>query len=121
MPALKIIFHTAVLLFVMFESFGNQDVFFGSLEKREDISFLRGKEKMPYVHFFAAESEYGAFFSMPMLGKMLNERHGFSVSVSYSLDLNGSIDDRIPNGLVGFELMERADLVVVFTRSKLLT
>ena len=121
MPALKIIFHTAVLLFVMFQSFGNQDDFFGSLEKREDISFLRGKEKMPYVHFFAAESEYGAFFSMPMLGKMLNERHGFSVSVSYSLDLNGSIDDRIPNGLVGFELMERADLVVVFTRSKLLT
>ena len=88
MPALKTIFNTVVFLFVIFQTFGNQDDFFSSLEKREDISFLRGKEKMPYVHFFAAESEYGAFYSMPMLGKMLNERHGFSVSVSYSLDLN---------------------------------
>ena len=121
MPVLKTIFNTALCLLAAFQSFASESVFFASLEKREDVSFLRGEEKKPYVHFFAAESEYGAFFSMPMLGKMLNERHGFSVSVSYSLDLNGSIDDRIPNGLVGFELMERADLVVVFTRSKLLT
>ena len=102
---------------------GNSDrsALFDALEKREDLSFLRGCAEKPYVHFFAAEAEYGAFYSMPMLGEMLNQRHSFSVSVSYSLDSKGNIDSRVRDGLRGFELMEHADLVVVFTRSKYLT
>ena len=98
MPVLKTIFNTAVCLFVAFQSFGKQSDFFGSLEKREDISFLRGK-KMPYLHFFAAEAEYGAFYSMPMLAEILNKRHGFSVSISYSLDGEGNVDSRVKDGL----------------------
>ena len=121
MPVLKTIFNTAVCLFVAFQSFGKQSDFFGSLEKREDISFLRGKEKMPYLHFFAAEAEYGAFYSMPMLAEILNKRHGFSVSISYSLDGEGNVDSRVKDGLRGFELLDHADLLIVFTRSKFLT
>ena len=95
--------------------------FFDTLEKRTDISFLRGKTGEPYVHFFAAEAEYGAFYSMPMLAEILNKRHGFTVSISYSLDREGNIDSRVKEGLTGFDLLERADLLVVFTRSKYLT
>ncbi len=94
---------------------------FDALDKRTDISFLRGKAAQPYVHFFAAEAEYGAFYSMPMLAEMLNERHGFTVSISYSLDDQGHIDSRVKDGLTGFDLLEHADLLVVFTRSKYLT
>jgi len=92
-----------------------------SLEKREDISFLRGKQGSPYLHFFAAEAEYGAFYSMPMLAEILNKRHGFSVTISYSLDEEGNVDSRVKDGLRGFELLDHADLLVVFTRSKHLT
>ena len=49
-----------------------QETLFDSLEKRDDISFIRGSSGSPYVHFFAAEAEYGAFYSMPMLAEILN-------------------------------------------------
>ena len=98
-----------------------QETLFDSLEKRDDISFIRGSSGSPYVHFFAAEAEYGAFYSMPMLAEILNQRHGFTVSVSYSLDSEGNVDSRVKDGLRGFELLEHADLLVVFTRSKYLT
>ena len=99
----------------------DRGAFFDTLEKRTDLSFLRGKAGQPYVHFFAAEAEYGAFYSMPMLAEMLNKRHGFTVSISYSLDREGHIDSRVKEGLTGFDLLEHADLLVVFTRSKYLT
>ena len=94
---------------------------FKQLIERNDISFLQGKAGKPYVHFFAAEAEYGAFYSMPMLAEMLNNYHGFSVSVSYALDADGNIDSRVHGGLKGLELLEHADLMVLFTRTKLLT
>ena len=71
------------------------------------------------MHFFAAEAEYGAFY-MPMLAEILNKRHGFTVSISYSLDREGNIDSRVKEGLTGFDRWS-ADLLVVFTRSKYLT
>ena len=99
----------------------DKGAFFDDLEKRKDISFLRGKPEQPYVHFFAAEAEYGAFYSMPMLARLLNAHYGFNVSVSYSLDADGNIDSRVRDGLRGFDLLEQADLAVFFTRSKHLT
>ena len=94
---------------------------FGKLKARRDISFLQGKKGKPYVHIFAAEAEYGAFYSMPMLAEILNHHHGFNVSVSYSLDEEGNVDSRVRDGLRGFDLLEHADLVVFFTRTKELT
>ena len=94
---------------------------FAGLEKRGDISFVQGGEGKPYVHIFAAEAEYGAFYSMPMLAEILNHHYGFSVSISYSLDEKGNIDSRVRDGLKGFDLLEHADLAVFFTRSKELT
>ena len=44
---------------------------YDSLEKRKNVSFLRGSSGKPYVHFLAAEAEYGTFYSMPMLAEML--------------------------------------------------
>ena len=109
------LFATAILANV------HRDSLCESLDKRDAISFLRGSSGSPYVHFFAAEAEYGAFYSMPMLAEILNQRHGFTVSVSYSLDSEGNVDSRVKDGLRGFELLEHADLLVVFTRSKYLT
>ena len=94
---------------------------FASLQQREDISFLPGKDDAPYVHIFAAEAEYGAFYSMPMMAELLNRNHDFNVSISYALDEDGNIDSRVRNGLKGFELLEHADLAVFFTRTKELT
>ena len=99
----------------------DREELFAGLKKREDISFLQGKAGKPYIHFFAAEAEYGAFFSMPMIAEILNHHHGFSVSVSYSLDKEGNVDSRVRNGLRGFELLKHADLAVFFTRTKYLT
>ncbi len=99
----------------------DRSALFKQLNQREDISFLQGKAGKPYVHFFAAEAEYGAFFSMPMIAEMLNKYHRFSVSVSYALDDDGNIDSRVKDGLQGFELLEHADLLVVFSRTKNLT
>ena len=49
---------------------------FETLEKRTDLSFLRGQAAQPYVHIFAAEAEYGAFYSMPMLAPNAHRVHG---------------------------------------------
>ncbi|MGC6459387.1 MAG: hypothetical protein ACON4R_13585 [Akkermansiaceae bacterium] len=95
--------------------------FFAELKKRKDISFLQGRNEKPYLHIFAAEAEYGAFYSMPMLADLMNHHYGFNVSISYSLDARGNIDSRVRDGLKGFELLKHADLAVFFTRSKELT
>ena len=39
-----------------------RDALFYSLAQRDDVSFLLGGSESPYVHFFAAEAEYGAIF-----------------------------------------------------------
>ena len=111
-----------LLLAFSLSAFGeDRSEFYAALEKRNDISFLKGEEDKPYIHIFAAEAEYGAFFSMPMLADILNGRYGFNVSLSYSLDAKGQIDSRVRDGLRGFELLEHADLAVFFTRTKELT
>ena len=104
---------------VGFPGKGSLDI--DEMKKRKDLSFLEGDDGKPYVHFFAAEAEYGAFYSMPMLAEILNKRYGFTVSVSYALDAEGHIDSRVRDGLKGFDLLEHADLVVFFSRGKALT
>ena len=118
---MKLLFLPFVVALCSLAHAEDRAAFFDALEQRRDISFLEGKAEKPYVHIFAAEAEYGAFYSMPMLAELLNHHYGFSVSVSYALDAKGQIDSRVRDGLIGFELLVRADLAVFFTRSKELT
>ncbi|MEC7724573.1 MAG: hypothetical protein VYD05_03585, partial [Planctomycetota bacterium] len=77
-----------------------------------------------HVVFLAAEQEYRAEQSMPMMAKLLATRHGFDTTVLFG-QRNGMVDPteeappKDPDAfqtIPGMHLLAGADLVVVFTR-----
>ncbi len=59
---------------------------------------------------------------MPMLAKILSHRHGFDTTVLFSWSEDGAyIDPNNKKGIIGWEHMDKADLVIVGTRLRVLT
>jgi hypothetical protein len=78
-----------------------------------------------HVVLVAAEQEYRAEQSMPMLARMLAERHGFDTTVLFALNEDGLVDPSLKDGqadrgvvhtLPGLEHLRSADLLILFTR-----
>ncbi|WP_316818534.1 ThuA domain-containing protein [Pedobacter nyackensis] len=67
------------------------------------------------VVFIATDHEYRSEEALPALAKILAKRYGMTCTVVYALDEQGSI---LPGGsdLKGLEVLEDADLMVIFTR-----
>ena len=84
----------------------------------------KGVGKGLHVVFIAAEQEYRAEQSMPMMAKLLAERHGFETTVLFG-QRDGMVDptEEAPpkdpkafQTIPGMHLLADADLAVVFTR-----
>lgn len=74
-----------------------------------------GKAKQ--ILLIAGDEEYRSEESMPMLAKILSERHGFNTQVIFSWDSKENIIN--PNdqrGMLHFNLLDKADLVIIGTR-----
>lgn len=81
---------------------------------------LKGKDgpgKGKHVVLIAGDEEYRTEESMPMLGKILSQKHGFDCTVIFSWDeSNRYIDPNNQKGLRGLEALKRADLMIIGTR-----
>lgn len=69
------------------------------------------------VVLVAGDEEYRSEESMPMLGKLLSQKHGFHCTVVFSYSADGSyIDPNNQAGLRGLESLGDADLMIIGTR-----
>lgn len=70
-----------------------------------------------HVVLIAGDEEYRTEETMPMLGKILSQRHGFRCTVLFALSADGSyIDPNNQEGLRGLEALNDADLMIIGTR-----
>ncbi|MBP52771.1 MAG: hypothetical protein CMI27_06455 [Opitutae bacterium] len=78
-----------------------------------DDSKDRGKS----VVLVSGDEEYRSEESMPMLAKILSQKHGFNCKVLFSWDESGKyIDPNNPQGVKGWHHLEDADLMIIGTR-----
>ena len=76
------------------------------------------KSNGKHVVLISGDEEYRSEESMPMLAKILSQKHGFECTVVFSFGPNGAgyIDANNQQGLRGLEALEKADLMIIGTR-----
>lgn len=71
----------------------------------------------PHVVFVTGDDEYRSEISMPMVARILEERHGLRCTVLYAVDPSSSErNPRYKRNIPGLEALETADLAVIFLR-----
>jgi putative heme-binding domain-containing protein len=80
----------------------------------------RGKEgpgKGKKIVLISGDEEYRSEEALPMLGKILSQRHGFDCTVHFAVDpQTGIIDSNNQNNIPGLEQLDDADLMIIATR-----
>lgn len=70
-----------------------------------------------HVVFVTGDEEYRSEEGMPMLAKILAERHGFTATVLFAVDPEtGDIDPDVVTNIPGLHLLDEADVMVMFLR-----
>ncbi|HEV8061891.1 MAG TPA: ThuA domain-containing protein [Gemmataceae bacterium] len=69
-----------------------------------------------HVVFLAADHEYRSEEGLPMLAKILSQRHGFKCTVLFPIAGDGTIDPNNTNSLPGASALDSADIVVMLLR-----
>ena len=76
-----------------------------------------GPGKGKHIVFVTGDEEYRSEEGMPMLAKILAERHGFKCTVLFALNpQDGTIDPNNQTNIVGLKSLETADMMVILTR-----
>lgn len=89
-------------------------------KKTKEKNEVLENENMPHVVFVTGDEEYRSEESMPMLAKLVKRELNAKVTVCYALDSLGIIDPNNTDHIAGIEALERADLMVIFTRYRTL-
>lgn len=77
----------------------------------------KGPGKGKHIVFVTGDEEYRSEEAMPMLAKILATHHGFKCTVLFPINpADGSIDPNNQTNIVGLEALEKADMMVIFTR-----
>ena len=74
-----------------------------------------GPGKGKHLVFIASDHEYRSEETLPALARILAKRHGFKCSVVFGVNDKGEIQPGA-NNVPGIEELQKADLMVVFTR-----
>jgi hypothetical protein len=70
-----------------------------------------------HIVFVTGDEEYRSEESMPMLAKILAVHHGFECTVLFAINKEtGQIDPVTLDNIPGLEALDKADLMVLFTR-----
>lgn len=70
-----------------------------------------------HIVLISGDEEYRSEEALPQLGKILAERHGFRCTVLFAIDpQTGHINPNYGNNIPGLEVLDTADLMIIFTR-----
>ncbi len=72
--------------------------------------------KGKHVVLLSGDEEYRSEEALPMLAKILSQRHGFKTTVLFALDADGTINPTNPNSLPGAEALDSADVIIMSLR-----
>lgn len=72
--------------------------------------------KNKHVVLLSGDEEYRSEESLPMLAKILSQRHGFKCTVLFALDPDGTINPDNGGSLPGSEALDSADAIVLGLR-----
>ncbi len=75
-----------------------------------------GPGKGKHVVLVSGDEEYRSEEALPQLGKILAKHHGFTCTVLFPLDKDGTINPKVNNNIPGLEHLKSADLMVIATR-----
>src|SRR6478672_8471802 len=75
-----------------------------------------GPGKGKHVVLLAGDEEYRSEEGMPMLAKILSQRHGFNCTVLFSADPDGTINPNLATSLGKPEALDSADAIVMLIR-----
>jgi hypothetical protein len=76
-----------------------------------------GPGKGKKIVFICGDEEYRSEEALPMLAKILSQRHGFDTTVLFPIDPEkGFINPNEQKNIPGTEALSDADLLVIFTR-----
>lgn len=75
-----------------------------------------GPGKGRHVVFLTGDEEYRSEEGLPMLAKILSQRHGFKCTVLFSLDPDGTINPNNGASLSHPEALDSADVIVMLIR-----
>jgi hypothetical protein len=76
-----------------------------------------GPGKGKHIVFVTGDEEYRSEESMPQLARILAVHHGFRCTVLFAINREtGEIDPQTVDNIPGLELLDTADLMVLFTR-----
>jgi hypothetical protein len=93
--------------------------FFTTAAHGEDWITYRGKDgpgKGKHIVFLTGDEEYRSEEGLPMLAKILSQRHGFKCTVLFAVDNDGTIDPNNSASLPGAEALDSADAIVMLLR-----
>jgi hypothetical protein len=75
-----------------------------------------GAGKGKHIVFLAGDEEYRSEEGLPMLAKILSQRHGFKCTVLFSVDPDGTINPKNGKSLSNAAALDSADAIVMLLR-----
>lgn len=75
-----------------------------------------GPGKGKHVVLLAGDEEYRSEEAMPLMARILAEKHGFDTTVLFSADPDGTINPKLTGNLSGSEALDSADALVMSLR-----
>jgi hypothetical protein len=82
-----------------------------------EIEGGKGPGKGKHVVLVSGDEEYRSEQMLPQLARILAQRHGFRCTVLFSIDrADGTINPNTRDNIPGLEALDRADLMILFTR-----
>ncbi len=96
-------------------------VSFGAVEMVDGSGWLKftggeGPGKGKHVVLLSGDEEYRSEESMPLIAKILTEKHGFDTTVLFSADADGTVNPGAVASLSNAEALDSADAVVMLLR-----
>jgi len=95
---------------------------FSPLSGQEKTLFFKGSVgpgEGKHIVLVSGDEEYRSEETMPMLAKILAKKHGFDCTVLFSWSEDGTyIDPNNVSGVVGWDKLDAADLMIVGTRMR---
>ena len=75
-------------------------------------------DKAKHIVLVSGDEEYRSEEALPMLGKILSQKHGFRCTVIFAMGPDGAdyIDSNNQQGLRGLAALDSADLMIIATR-----